>query len=248
MVNSDLFTEVYVKTKYVDLNDIENPFKTVILQPKKMFSKKFRRSYYSAKIQINEVFLEDSYWFYLYPPEPKRILTMNEISLESILDAENTDFPGTYGSQILIDLNPKVEQYKRNVLTFLEVTGILGGIFELFEIIIGFLVGILTSYHFKRDLRAEIRVQEEKYQQLKNQIDDIQKNSREPLQESVKENFNYQNRGIPEEEEKHNLSDNFEHDFKNLFDPMQNDIRVHEAKQNKKAVSIFIHLNCKFIQ
>ena len=128
--------------KYVDLNDIENPIKEYIMDIPGLTSEFGYVKELQIKLRRNEVYLEDSL-FSIFEAEP--------IEFNNIVDY-NLVVSKVYGSGqnlITIILDEAVEQHRRRVLTFLEVTGTLGGIFEVFEVGIGAIIGWITSYMFK---------------------------------------------------------------------------------------------------
>jgi hypothetical protein len=94
----------------------------------------------------------------------------------------------------LIDFkfSSNVIQYKRKVFNILELTGILGGIFEVFDIAFGFILGGLSSLMFKKDLREDVAKAEEQYNSLKITIEELRKEVRS----------NQQPQNLPQEEEK----------------------------------------------
>jgi len=59
--------------------------------------------------------------------------------------------------RLRVDLNSNTFQYKRKVFNFLEVTGIIGGLFELFEVVFGIIIGIISSYSLRGQLIDEIK-------------------------------------------------------------------------------------------
>jgi hypothetical protein len=116
------------------------------------------------KIRRNEVYLEDSL-FSIFEAEP--------IYFNNVVDYKLFE-KSTYGYsniQIIIKLDEVVEQHRRRVLTFLEVTGTLGGIFEVFEFGVGAIIGICTSYMFKNDLRDELQKSEAQYREVKMELE-----------------------------------------------------------------------------
>ncbi|CAI2382835.1 unnamed protein product [Moneuplotes crassus] len=136
---------VFVKNKYVDLNDIDNPFKSRTTNYKFYNTSEGGLVAYFNLIK-HEVILEDSYWpTWRIWTEPNPIVFYTlELHQESALHRKEF--------KIVIETGDEVRQYRRKFLSFLEVTGTIGGIFELIEIIFGFAIGIYSSYMFKRDL------------------------------------------------------------------------------------------------
>ena len=72
--------------------------------------------------------------------------------------------------RLYIEIGRDVYQYKRKVLNFLEVTGIIGGIFELFEVVFGIIIGMASSYSLRGQLIEEIKVNKKKNGELEKEL------------------------------------------------------------------------------
>ena len=86
-------------------------------------------------------------------------------------------------------------QYKCKVLNFLEVTGIIGGLFELFEVVFGIIIGIVSSYSLRGQLIEEIKINKKKNQILEKELDQLKQERHKPKRkrvESQDENKNYE--------------------------------------------------------
>ncbi|CAI2359692.1 unnamed protein product [Moneuplotes crassus] len=135
----------YMKNKYVDLNDIDNPIKYRTTNYNFYNTSEGGFTMY-FKLVKNEVILEDSYW------PTWRIWTEPNPIVFYTLELHHGSAFHEKQFKIVIETGDEVRQYRRKFLSFLEVTGTIGGIFELIEIIFGFAIGIYSSYMFKRDL------------------------------------------------------------------------------------------------
>lgn len=85
-----------------------------------------------------------------------------------------------------------VLQYKRKALNFFEVAGTLGGVFEIFDVFFGVILGTLSTLLFKKELNFEIEKAERKYNELRAKLErlEISQNNEENKNnaEEVKEN------------------------------------------------------------
>jgi len=106
-----------------------------------------------------EVTLEDTIWFYFTEPDSLDFLKLavaNEVE-ETKLIYTNPRLTIDTPLSIKISLSSQKVQYRRKVLTFFEVTGFLGGIFEIFEVTFGSIIGIISFYSFKRNIIKQIK-------------------------------------------------------------------------------------------
>ena len=55
------------------------------------------------------------------------------------------------------------------------MTGFLGGLFELFEISFGIVLGYISSYFFKKQIIQELREGKKEYENLKAQFEELKK-------------------------------------------------------------------------
>ena len=60
------------------------------------------------------------------------------------------DYPGVVTVTVLLDT--EVDQYRRKVLNFLEIIGIVGGIFEFLETTAGYIVGTISFYSIRKEI------------------------------------------------------------------------------------------------
>ncbi|CAI2385176.1 unnamed protein product [Moneuplotes crassus] len=150
---------ISVKSKYVDLSDSDNPIKEYIetlfeipLHPK-MFN------YGGIFIERQEVTLDDS----IFSP----FFESTQIKFNKVANREkhqvftrSLDTLGGYpvlGYRMLIKLSDETVRYSRQAFTFLELTGTLGGIFEVGKVSLSFLFGLVYSYFSKKSLVNEIK-------------------------------------------------------------------------------------------
>lgn len=68
-----------------------------------------------------------------------------------------------------------VYQAKRKVLNLFEIFGTVGGIFQIFDVFFGIILGYLSTYNFKRELKREIVNSENELDKLRLKIKNIEK-------------------------------------------------------------------------
>jgi hypothetical protein len=92
----------------------------------------------------------------------------------------------------VFSLSPEDGIYEGKVYNIFELTGTLGGIFEVFDLFFGFILGSISSYMFRKDLKKDILKSEKEYLSIKLSLEELRKDIRQnkPLQ------------NIPEEEQK----------------------------------------------
>lgn len=114
---------------------------------------------------------------------------------------------------ILVDfrLSAKIDQYRRSVLSLLEVTGILGGIFEVFDIVFGSCIGFVTAYFFKNELHERINQSYDEIEALKLKIQTLEQ----------KEINTAKNNGALEEEKKVEYTKSAQDHFRTFHDQIQ---------------------------
>ena len=116
-------------------------------------------------IERHELDLEDSIFTYFSDKEP---LVFNKVcERESVTDVTHEftskNAAHRYPAVFDIGIANQVYQYKRKVLTIFEITGFLGGVFEIFEIMFGFILGTISSYTFKRQILSELKESRDQY-------------------------------------------------------------------------------------
>lgn len=157
----NLLTAVlYGSSKYVDLSDIDNPIKEYvsILNTWKFHPEiAFNSNIY---IERQEVILEDSLFMKFREPEPIKFNKLPDLvgvrNDQAIrINDYNQPFYNPYN--LAIQLSPDKHQYRRSLFNFLEMTGILGGIFEVFELSVTLVLGVFYTTMAKRSLVNEIR-------------------------------------------------------------------------------------------
>ena len=135
--------------KYVDLNDLDQSIKTLYTNELRYsFVHDVKSRNYHYKIDKNEVNLDDNWWNSIFdPPQDK----FNSLRFYKTEDIESSIF--TQEVQVFFDLGERTNQFGRRVLNMFEVTGLIGGIYEVLDIVIGTLIGFAYSFAFKTELK-----------------------------------------------------------------------------------------------
>jgi len=134
---------------YVDLGDLDQVLKPLYTEIDAIsFLRGPFRSEYSLEVERNELNLEDNWWEILSLPDKRKLNTIKFREKEDSLYDNGVEF-----FALSIILADKTNQFGRKVLGILEVTGVVGGIFELFDIWVGTLIGFFYSIMFKKELK-----------------------------------------------------------------------------------------------
>ena len=158
------FVNVLSKSLYADLDDIDNPIKeyTEVIVAKSLHY--FEERLYTTTVSQQEVILEDTLWFYFKDPTPiifNKMGDIDKVNMDLIVDYEsvinNPESRQSRPFMLFLELDSNIYQYRRKVLTLLEVTGFLGGIYEIFEIVFGIIIGNLSSWLFRKNIHNEIK-------------------------------------------------------------------------------------------
>lgn len=140
---------VYGVTKYVDLDDIDNPVKLNhygIANFGQIFMNEF---VVDVELTENQIYLSDNYMSSFLGGTFENFTT-SEVGL---VYNQNRDDKGFI--KIYFVASDTIVQYRRKVMDFFEVTGIIGGIFEIFDLFFGLLIGICLSKNFKSNLEKD---------------------------------------------------------------------------------------------
>ena len=130
--------EIAMISSYFDVNDYDNPVHSY-LQDTNLYSliPAFSQKIL-YKIQLNQLSLGDGIYFGSQGIQEDLEFYSIERS-SSVMSALEVDYTFI---QILITLDQKVNQYQRTVYSFLDLFGFIGGVFQIFELMGGFVVNI----------------------------------------------------------------------------------------------------------
>ena len=168
----DSITKLITQTLYVDLNDLETPIKYLYTEVGYFdFTIASNLQTFQFEVERNEIELEDNWWDFLSQPSQ---IQMNSLSYK---ESQFTEFDGIK-SRLLwrINLGKVTNQFGRKVLNFLEVTGVIGGIFELLDILVGAFISFIYSYMLKRELQKDLVVAQSEIVKLQESLKKIQNN------------------------------------------------------------------------
>lgn len=152
----------------MDLNDFENPIKyhysgysfgTYSSNEKTGSNQVF------IKIERNEVQLQDSWWDFLSPPD---VINFNNV--QSTFEAISHKDADTLSYEVALLLSERKNQYGRKTINFLEVTGTVGGLFEIIDIFAGMFIGYIFSASLKKQIRQDLHKAEGRISDLERQI------------------------------------------------------------------------------
>ncbi|CAI2385165.1 unnamed protein product [Moneuplotes crassus] len=150
---------ISVKSKYVDLSDSDDPIKeyTENLFDIPLHPKMYK--YGGIFIERQEVTLDDSIFSPFFEPTQikfNKVANREKHQVFTRLVDELDGYP-YFGYRMLIKLSDETVRYSRQAFTFLELTGTLGGIFEVGKVSLSFLFGLVYSYFSKKSLVNEIK-------------------------------------------------------------------------------------------
>ena len=155
--------QVFVLNSYFDFNDLENPIQRFVDDQvtfeiyygvERHVTTKVRRNEYTTYDDILG-FRSESGAFY-------------SISDYRYLFSPNQENEGYF--RLLITTDSRTDQYERQVLTFWDAIGTLGGIFELIEISFGFLVNKYGDRMFYQSAINSINSQRQQQKDKKNRV------------------------------------------------------------------------------
>lgn len=157
----------------IDLDDIKDPIKKNMISLYRYNNPNKNGVVQLAfPVQIIELTKEDGlFGFDPFVPTEK-ILSFNPIN-NVITEFKDGSIENYTSILTILHLHTDTAQYKRKVFNFLELIGILGGIFGIFDLLFGMILGSMSTYMFKRDLKHDISEAERKYSSLKLMIEDL---------------------------------------------------------------------------
>ncbi|CAI2363186.1 unnamed protein product [Moneuplotes crassus] len=190
------YIQIYVMNRYVDLNDIDNPIKDYLEVMPTLYFNLNKHVHVNMKLRKHEVILEDT--LFTLPWGGNDPIHFNSIEDFTVAEQDFVDETRWNGFvTIYITQDSQIDQHRRKVLNFLEVTGIIGGIFEIFEVGFGIIIGLYSSYIFKRDLMNDIEKYEEKFQKMEKSISKLEEN----IQRNNQPPSSFQENNLPQQEE-----------------------------------------------
>jgi len=185
MKNGSLIAGFDLEDKYVDLNDIDNPIKTT--HKSYLFGNRGKTELiglnkYVYRVKRNEVELQDSWWDFLTNPEPQKFANLDTDYRYEHFDEYQTEFRFSFF------LSDETSQFGRKLLNFLEVTGIVGGLFEVLDIFMGIVIGYVYNLSLKREIKSDLLKSEKRIQELEENMKEMLKDKDSKRQDNLNNN------------------------------------------------------------
>lgn len=139
------YVEVFIENYYFDVYDVENPVKPYLYKSSLYYVIPDAVTSVLYKMRKNKYTSNDELFSYK-ENTPKEFY--------SILDPVAGYLPLNLLPRFTLILSgdTTVDEYERNYLTILDVTGTIGGVFEIIVIFWSFFVGLITNKIFNKDL------------------------------------------------------------------------------------------------
>ncbi|CAI2386664.1 unnamed protein product [Moneuplotes crassus] len=141
---NNLIVRVPFVNSYFDFDDYKNPVKTYIDGRFDLYMIDTLYQQQNAFIQVNEAEIQDSYFAYQPGGSNKEFFEIERVDTNLISSQVHQ------GELLHINFakDPASKSYERTVFSFMEVTGNIGGLFEILQIAGGFIVGIFSGRLF----------------------------------------------------------------------------------------------------
>lgn len=141
----------FVESKYIDFSDFKTPVKSTLASNVSTNLKANINQKVDLYIRKNTYELDDSY-FSLGNPNTGQFYSFEES--RQYLDRGHHTTGNVFTMDISLDR--RTDHYERSILTFFDVTGKVGGIFELFDITFSFILGYIWEKLFYRNVRSKL--------------------------------------------------------------------------------------------
>mmetsp|Transcript_33143 Transcript_33143/g.32520 ORF Transcript_33143/g.32520 Transcript_33143/m.32520 type:complete len:197 (-) Transcript_33143:574-1164(-) len=129
---------------YFDFDDYKNPVKTYIDDRFELYMIDTLYQQQNSFIQVNEAEVQDSYFAYQPGGSNKEFFEIERVDTKLI--SSQVHQGELLNLKFVKDAASK--SYERTVFSFMEVTGNIGGLFEILQIAGGFIVGIFSGRLF----------------------------------------------------------------------------------------------------
>ncbi|CAI2387131.1 unnamed protein product [Moneuplotes crassus] len=230
-IAKDSIIRIHLNNRYIDLNDIENPIKKYYDRPFQIQYKENKRIIVKFKLRKHEVILEDSFFPLPWDTEPKYFNSIEDFEIFE----ENIGIESSGLVYVQISRDPQVDQHQRRILNFLEVTGVLGGIFEIFELGFGVLLGLYSSLMFKRKIYKDLLKYEDKFKLMQKCIKNLEFQLKQTVNlNDIRAQSDHQINNEEVKEEMHSIkeksSENWNEESKhNLVRGLEEEIKAHQS-------------------
>ncbi|CAI2387633.1 unnamed protein product [Moneuplotes crassus] len=175
--DKEIYIYQEIQTKYVDLDDYEAPIKYyytdyAITNQNTNIIDGFHE--FTYKIKRNSLELEDHWWDFLSSSEEREFNSVETNPEHVILSADYDPYTSSRFN-FRFQLSEEINQYGRRVTNFLEVTGTIGGLFEILDIIVGIIIGYFYSKSLKKQIGQDLYKANKRIIVLENSIQKILK-------------------------------------------------------------------------
>ena len=152
---TDTYFEVLVDNVYLDFTDLNQFIKNYIKSEIIRFVNKDFTSGLRVYLRKNYYNIRDSIWPSFWNDEKVGEFS----SIERVENfVQNKYAKSIFRIEIYID--PQVDNYSARIINILDITGTIGGVFELLKITIGFVIGIYSSKSLNRSIENRLKEME----------------------------------------------------------------------------------------
>ncbi|CAI2386634.1 unnamed protein product [Moneuplotes crassus] len=141
---NNMMVRVPFVNNYFDFDDYKNPVKTYIDDRFELYMIDTLYQQQNSFIQVNEAEVQDSYFAYQPGGSNKEFFEIERVDTKLI--SSQVHQGELLNLKFVKDAASK--SYERTVFSFMEVTGNIGGLFEILQIAGGFIVGIFSGRLF----------------------------------------------------------------------------------------------------
>mmetsp|Transcript_11118 Transcript_11118/g.9844 ORF Transcript_11118/g.9844 Transcript_11118/m.9844 type:complete len:212 (+) Transcript_11118:675-1310(+) len=159
----------HIISKYYDVTDPGNPVKRYYYDSIEIPASPYTYGYVNIRIVKNEYRISSGWnWF----SEP---VTKSFYSIEEHQNSfqQRNPINGRISSEIIaarFEAHYEIRVFETTLLTFIDIFGMVGGVFEILQVTAGFILGIITDKMLRRDVaKATIK----KYRKLEEKEDNI---------------------------------------------------------------------------
>ena len=141
-VLNSIKVEVILNDQYFDYENIEQPIQSRQLYRSFNLFDNYTNTMYTS-IKSNTYVLNDNIYS-ITESEPNEFYSWN-IDYSQLEFDNGGGLADSYYLSVLIEVNSEIDNYERTLYSFWDMTGTLGGIYEVMEILFGFLLGWYNS-------------------------------------------------------------------------------------------------------
>lgn len=173
--------ELYIKHPYIDFNDIQNPMKyymtDIILDLDYRTTKYLRIAVRKNKYQLNDnlmqMYSKTGYFYSFHPDQVRTIPIEQSFSERKLIHVE-------------FRIDPQIDQYSRTMFNFWDLTGQIGGAYEVIDVICMMIIGYYNHNAMMISIindRKEIQNKEKQERMAKGHLSNDSENQQEDSSE-----------------------------------------------------------------